>query len=103
LAGGGDRPLPTRLGVQGRRAKAAAGEGSAQRPPAVSQRSRGRIEAAEPLGQGKGVFGLCAVGEEVAGLPAHPWLEQSLTIAGPIASAAYKTAVGGASAMLASP
>jgi hypothetical protein len=39
----------------------------------------------------------------VAGLPAHPWLEQSLTIAGPIASAAYKTAVGGASAMLASP
>jgi hypothetical protein len=36
-------------------------------------------------------------------LPAHPWLEQSLTIAGPIASAAYKTAVGGASAMLASP
>ena len=32
----------------------------------------GRVEAAEPLGQGEGVFGLCAVGEESAGLPAHP-------------------------------
>lgn len=75
LAGGGDRPLPTRLGVQGRRAKAAAGEGSAQRPPAVPSAAGGRIEAAEPLGQGEGVFGLCAVSEESAGLPAYRWVE----------------------------
>jgi hypothetical protein len=52
---------------------------------------------------GEGAFGFGAVDQEAAGLPAHPWLEQSLSIAGPIASVAYKTAVGGASAMLASP
>jgi hypothetical protein len=37
-----------------------------------------------------------------AGLPAHPWLEQSLITAGPVASAACKAAVDRANAMLAS-
>jgi hypothetical protein len=79
-----------------------AGEGFAQRRPGA-QLGGGRIHAAELFGEGEGAFGLGPVDKEAAGLPAHPWLEQSLTIAGPIASAAYKTAVGGASAMLASP
>jgi hypothetical protein len=53
LAGGGDRPLPTRLGVRGRRAKAAAGKVLRSDRQLFPSAAGGRIEAAEPLGQGK--------------------------------------------------
>jgi len=49
--------------------------------------------AAQLFGELEGALGFAAVGEEPAGLPAHPWLEQFLTTAGPIASSADKTAV----------
>jgi hypothetical protein len=93
LAGGGGGPVADGLGARSGHAEPVATEGLAQRRPG----------GAQPLSEGEGALGLGPVGKEAAGLPAHPWLEQSLTIAGPIASAAYKTAVGGASAMLASP
>jgi hypothetical protein len=34
-------------------------------------RARGGVDAAQPLGQGEGAFGLAAVREESAGLPAQ--------------------------------
>jgi len=42
----------------------------------------GGVDAAQLLGQGLGAFGLGAVGEEAAGLPAHPPLGQGQLPAG---------------------
>jgi hypothetical protein len=39
-----------------------------------AQLSGGGVDAAELLGEGGGAFGLAAVGQEAAGLPAHPLL-----------------------------
>jgi hypothetical protein len=72
LVGGGDGPLPDRLGVARGHAQAVAGEGLAQRRPGGAQLGRGGIHAAQSLGQGEGPLGLGAVGEEPAGLSAHP-------------------------------
>jgi hypothetical protein len=52
-------------------AQPVAGEGFAQRRPGDPELLSGGIHATEPLGQGEGAFGLGAVGEEGAGLPAQ--------------------------------
>jgi hypothetical protein len=44
----------------------------AQRRPGGAELGRGGIDAAELLGQLESTFGLGAVGQEPAGLPAHP-------------------------------
>jgi hypothetical protein len=51
-----------------------AGEGLEQRRPGRPQLLRGGVDTAELLGQGEGAFGLRAIGQEAAGLPAHPLL-----------------------------
>ena len=48
-----------------------AGEGFAQRRPSSAQLGRSRGDAAQPLGQGEGAFGLGLVGQELTGLPAQ--------------------------------
>jgi hypothetical protein len=56
-----------------------AGERLAQRRPGGAQLGGGGVDAAELLGELEGPFGFAPVDQEAAGLPAHPWLEQSLT------------------------
>jgi hypothetical protein len=48
-----------------------ADEGFAQRRPGGAQLGRSRVDAAQPLGQGKGALRLGPVGQELAGLPAQ--------------------------------
>jgi hypothetical protein len=48
-------------------------EGFAQRRPGGAQLGRGRVHRAESLGELEGAFGLGAVGQEAAGLPAQGW------------------------------
>ena len=48
-----------------------AGKGFAQRRPGGAQLLSSGIDAAELLGQLEGAFGLAAVGQEAAGLPAQ--------------------------------
>jgi hypothetical protein len=72
LVGGGDGALADRFRVTGGHAEAVAGEGFAQRRPGGAQLGRGGVNAAEPLGELEGAFGLGPVGKEPAGLPAHP-------------------------------
>jgi hypothetical protein len=69
-AGGIDRALADCLGVAGGHAEAVAGEGLAQRRPGGAQLHRRGVGTAQPLGQREGAFGLGAVGEEPAWLPA---------------------------------
>jgi hypothetical protein len=71
LAGRSDVPLPDGLGVADRHAQAVAGEGLAQRRPRGSELSRGGVHAAKLFRELQGAFGLGAVGEEAAGLPAQ--------------------------------
>jgi hypothetical protein len=71
LAGGGGGALADGLGVAGGHAEAVATEGLAQRRPGGPQLGRGGIHAAELLGELEGAFGLAAVGQEAAGLPAQ--------------------------------
>jgi hypothetical protein len=51
-----------------------ASEGFAQRGPGGPQLLGGGVDAAELLGELEGAFGLGAVDQEAAGLPAHPLL-----------------------------
>jgi hypothetical protein len=51
-------------------------EGFAQRRLGGAQLDRGRVYRAESFGELEGAFGLGAVGEEAAGLPAHPPLQR---------------------------
>jgi hypothetical protein len=44
----------------------------AQRRPDGAQLGRGSVDAAQPLGQSEGAFGLGAVGQEAARLSAYP-------------------------------
>jgi hypothetical protein len=69
-----DRALADGLGVARRHPKAVAGERLAQRRPGGSQLDGGRVHRAEPLGEPEGALGLRTVGQEPAGLPAHPLL-----------------------------
>jgi hypothetical protein len=75
LVGRVDGALADGFGVARWHPKAVAGEGFAQRRPGGAQLGRGRVHRAEAFGQGKGAFGLGLVGEEAAGLPAHPLLD----------------------------
>jgi hypothetical protein len=59
-----------------------AGEGFAQRRPAGAELGGGGVDAAELFGELKGAFGLGAVGQEAAGLPAHRSAETSSEHAG---------------------
>ena len=66
----GELVFLARLGV----ARACQGRGRRRTCPATAssaQLGRSRGDAAQPLGQGEGAVGLCAVGEEAAGLPAQ--------------------------------
>ena len=63
-----------RLRVALGRAEAVAGEGLVQRRPSGAELGRGRVDAAQPLGQGEGAFDLGPIRVEPAGLPAHPLL-----------------------------
>jgi hypothetical protein len=69
--GGGDGPLADGFGVVGRHAEPVAGEGLAQRRPAGAELGGGGVDAAELFGELEGAFGLGAVGQEAAGLPAQ--------------------------------
>ena len=71
LAGGGDAPLADGVGVAGRHPEPVAGEGFAQRRPAGAQFLGGGVDTAELLGQRVRAFGLGAVCQEAAGLPAQ--------------------------------
>jgi hypothetical protein len=71
LAGGSDGPLADGFRVAGGHAQAVAVEGFAQRRPSGAQLLSSGIDAAELLGQLEGAFGLGAVGQEPAGLPAR--------------------------------
>jgi hypothetical protein len=71
LADGVDGALADGLGVAGGHAKPVAGEGLAQRRPGGAQLGGGGVDAAQLLGELEGAFGLGAVGEEAAGLPAQ--------------------------------
>jgi hypothetical protein len=71
VAGGGDGALTDGLGVAGRHAEAVTGERLAQRRPGGAELGRGGVDAADLLGQPKRPFGLGAVREEPAGLPAQ--------------------------------
>jgi hypothetical protein len=53
-----------------------AGKRFAQRRPGGAQLLSGGVDAAQPLGQREGAFALGMVGEEAAGLPAHPPLQR---------------------------
>jgi hypothetical protein len=64
------------FGVARWHAQPVAGEGFAQRRPGGAQLGRGRVHRAEAFGELEGAFGLGAVGEEPAGLPAHPPLQR---------------------------
>ena len=76
LAGGGDGPLADGLRVVGGHAEPVATEGFVQRRPGGAKLLRGGVDAAELFGEGEGAFCFGAVGEEAAGLPAHPPLGQ---------------------------
>jgi hypothetical protein len=76
LAGRVDHSLPDRLGVAGRHPKAVAGERLAQRRPGGAQLGRGRVDRAEAFGELEGALDLAAVGQEPAGLSAHPPLQR---------------------------
>jgi hypothetical protein len=52
------------------------GKRLAQRRPNGAQLGRGRVDRAESFDKGEGVLGLGAVGQEAAGLPAHPPLQR---------------------------
>jgi hypothetical protein len=71
-ARGGDGALADRFGVACGHAEAVPLEGLAQRRPGGAQLLRGGIHAAESFRQREGAFGLRAVGQEAAGLPAPP-------------------------------
>jgi hypothetical protein len=53
-----------------------AGKGFAQRRPGGAQLLSGGVDAAELFGELEGTFGFGPVGEEPAGLPAHPPLRR---------------------------
>jgi hypothetical protein len=72
LAGRLGVALPNGLGVARGHAEAVAGEGFTERRPGGAQLGGGRIHRAESFGELEGAFGLGPVGEEAAGLPAHP-------------------------------
>jgi hypothetical protein len=74
LVGGVDGPLADGLGVAGGHAEAVAGEGFAQRRPGGVQLLGGGVDAAELFGELEGALGFGPVGQEAAGLPAHPLL-----------------------------
>jgi hypothetical protein len=76
-AGGGDGALADGLGVAGGHAQPVSLKGLAQRWPAGAQLGRGGIHATQPLGELEGTFGLGPVGQEPAGLPAHPAAEHA--------------------------
>jgi hypothetical protein len=69
--GGGDGALADGFGVAGRHAQPVAGEGFAQRRPGAAKLLGGGVDAAKLFGKLEGAFGLGAVCEEPAGLPAH--------------------------------
>jgi hypothetical protein len=66
----------TASGLRGGHAQAVAGEGLAQRRPGGAQFLSGSVDAAQLLGQRVGALGFGPVGEEAAGLPAHPPLQR---------------------------
>jgi hypothetical protein len=76
------RPLRwrTALGVARRHPKAVAGERLPQRRPGSPKLLRCGVDAAQPFGQGEGAFGLVAVGQEPAGLPAHPTVTRAWVV-----------------------
>jgi hypothetical protein len=89
LAGRVDRPLADGLGVARRHAQPVPGKGFAQRRPGGAQLGRGRVHRAESFGELEGALGLSTLGQEAAGLPAHPMLRDAqapLVAAGGIAS-----------------
>jgi hypothetical protein len=49
-----------------------AGEGFAQRRPGGAEFGRGGVDAAQLFGEVEGALGLGTIGQEAAGLPAHP-------------------------------
>jgi hypothetical protein len=59
-AGAGDRALADRLGIAGGHPKPVSAERLAQRRPARIQLLRGRVNAAQPLGELEGAFGFGA-------------------------------------------
>jgi hypothetical protein len=76
VAGGGDGALADRLGVRAGMPSPWRGEGLAQRWPGRAQFGRGGVDAAQLFGQRVGPLSFGAVGEEAAGLPAHPPLQR---------------------------
>src|SRR4029450_5004533 len=70
-AGRGDGALADRFGVAGGHAEPMPLKGFAQRRPGGAQLGCGGVDAAELLGQLERAFGLGAVREEAAGLPAQ--------------------------------